>query len=104
MTKVVFTGPEDIRELAPVDLKKAGVEDFEATTFIKGQVAEVTSDAAKALVETDLFGNFVKLKKSSPEKTEEKAEEKREAEPSDLPAENGTDKSTKSKNSVDQRK
>jgi len=59
MTKVIFTGPEDIRELGSEDLQKASVEGFQTTQFLRGVATEVTPDVAKALIDNSkLFGKF----------------------------------------------
>ena len=56
--KVVYEGPYSARELAAVDLKKAGVEEFTKTMFLKGKAVEVEEEVGKALIENKLFGNF----------------------------------------------
>lgn len=59
MAKVTFVGRDDQRILSADDLKKAGVEGFTKTTFVKGQAAEVSPEVAKALTENvKLFGKF----------------------------------------------
>lgn len=60
MTKIVFTGPEDIRILAADDLNThAGVEGFKKTSFYKGQPKEVDEDVFIALTSMpEIFGNF----------------------------------------------
>ena len=59
MAKVTFQGPEDVRELAAADLKKAGVEGFSKTEFRKGVEVEVDDAVASALLaDSGLFGKF----------------------------------------------
>ena len=57
--KIKYDGPADIRILAAADLAKAGVEGFRKTEFFKGELTEVTSEVADALLgDADLFGTF----------------------------------------------
>lgn len=59
MAKVSYNGPFDARRLVAADLKKAGVENFSATTFAQRELVEVPDDVATALLENPgLFGPF----------------------------------------------
>lgn len=60
MTKIVFTGPEDIRILAHEDLEThAGVDEFRKTSFHKGKPVEVSDEVFLALTTMpEIFGNF----------------------------------------------
>lgn len=77
MSGIVYTGSADYQSYGPGDLAKAGVEEFEETSFPQGVAVEVPDEAAKAIVdnETGIFAQFEYLD------VEEEEDESLEPEP-----------------------
>lgn len=52
---VKYKGRSDVRELAAEDLRKAGVEGFRKTSFLRNESTEVPDEVGRALIEHELF-------------------------------------------------